>query len=134
MQVTGLYFLESDATSRAREVQPSDRGELEITTLLETYLHEGRLIVERMGRGFAWLDTGTHSSLLDASNFVRTLEIRQGMQSGSLEEAAYQQGWISAAELRTQAQRFVKTDYGRYLAALIDEKSKLHRCRDKPQI
>jgi len=118
--VTGLYFLDADAPRRAREVQPSDRGELEITTLLETYLHEGRLTVERMGRGFAWLDTGTHGSLLDAGNFVRTLEKRQGMQSGSPDEAAYQQGWITDVQLRTQAQRFGKTDYGRYLARLLD--------------
>lgn len=118
--VTGLYFLDADASRRAREVQPSDRGELEITTLLETYLHEGRLTVERMGRGFAWLDTGTHGSLLDAGNFVRTLERRQGMQSGSPDEAAYQQGWISDVQLRTQAQKFGKTDYGMYLARLLD--------------
>lgn len=123
--VTGLYFLDADAPRRAREVQASDRGELEITTLLETYLHEGRLTVERMGRGFAWLDTGTHGSLLDAGNFVRTLEKRQGMQSGSPDEAAYQRGWITAAELRTQAQRFGKTDYGRYLARVVEERSAL---------
>ncbi|MBB1498952.1 glucose-1-phosphate thymidylyltransferase RfbA [Paracoccus sp. MC1862] len=118
--VTGLYFLDGDAPRRAREVRPSDRGELEITTLLETYLQDGRLTVERMGRGFAWLDTGTHASLLDAGNFVRTLEKRQGMQSGSPDEAAYQQGWITDVQLRTQAQRFGKTDYGRYLARLLD--------------
>ena len=118
--VTGLYFLDADAPRRASEVPPSERGELEITTLLEAYLHEGRLTVERMGRGFAWLDTGTHGSLLDAGNFVRTLEKRQGMQSGSPDEAAYQQGWISDVQLRRQAQRFGKTDYGRYLARLVD--------------
>ncbi|MBB1491633.1 MULTISPECIES: glucose-1-phosphate thymidylyltransferase RfbA [unclassified Paracoccus (in: a-proteobacteria)] len=119
--VTGLYFLDADASRRARDVTPSERGELEIATLLETYLHEGRLTVERMGRGFAWLDTGTHSSLLDAGNFVRTLEERQGMQSGSPDEAAYQQGWISDVQLRTQAQKFGKTDYGMYLARLLDQ-------------
>ena len=118
--VTGLYFLDADAPRRAREVQPSDRGELEITTLLETYLHEGRLTVERMGRGYAWLDTGTHGSLLDAGNFVRTLEKRQGMQSGSPDEIAFQQGWIGATELRARAQMFGKNDYGRYLAGLLD--------------
>ena len=94
--VTGLYFLDADAPRRARAVAPSDRGELEITTLLETYLTEGRLTVERMGRGFAWLDTGTHESLLDAGNFVRTLEQRQGMQSGCPDEIAYDCGWIDA--------------------------------------
>ena len=118
--VTGLYFLDATAPERAKKVEPSARGELEITTLLETYLHEGRLNVERMGRGYAWLDTGTHASLLDAGNFVRTLEQRQGMQSGSPDEAAYQQGWITDVQLRRQAQKFGKTDYGRYLARLLD--------------
>ena len=118
--VTGLYFLDADAPRRARSVSPSPRGELEITTLLETYLHEGRLNVERMGRGYAWLDTGTHASLLDAGNFVRTLERRQGMQSGSPDEIAYDQGWIDAEALRAQARRFGKNDYGRYLGRLLD--------------
>ncbi|WP_347266284.1 glucose-1-phosphate thymidylyltransferase RfbA [Paracoccus sp. (in: a-proteobacteria)] len=117
--VTGLYFLDGTAPARAREVRPSARGELEITTLLETYLHEGSLTVERMGRGFAWLDTGTHASLLDAGNFVRTLEQRQGLQTGCPEEIAYDQGWISADELREQAARYAKNDYGRYLARLL---------------
>ena len=118
--VTGLYFLDADAPRRARAVQPSPRGELEITTLLETYLHEGRLDVERMGRGFAWLDTGTHASLLDAGNFVRTLEQRQGMQSGSPDEIAHANGWIDDAQLRARAAKFGKNDYGRYLAGLLD--------------
>ncbi|ARJ68850.1 glucose-1-phosphate thymidylyltransferase RfbA [Paracoccus contaminans] len=118
--VTGLYFLDADAPRRARTVAPSPRGELEITTLLETYLHEGRLNVERMGRGYAWLDTGTHASLLDAGNFVRTLERRQGMQSGSPDEIAYDQGWIDAEALRAQARKFGKNDYGRYLGRLLD--------------
>ncbi|NKX46599.1 glucose-1-phosphate thymidylyltransferase RfbA, partial [Roseicyclus persicicus] len=94
--VTGLYFLDASAPDRAADVQPSPRGELEITTLLESYLADGSLRVSRMGRGFAWLDTGTHASLLDAGNFVRTLEQRQGMQTGSPDEIAYAQGWISA--------------------------------------
>ncbi len=118
--VTGLYFLDADAPRRARQVQPSDRGELEITTLLETYLHEGRLNVEKMGRGYAWLDTGTHASLLDAGNFVRTLEQRQGMQSGCPDEIAHLQGWISDDDLRARARMFGKNDYGRYLAGLLD--------------
>ena len=118
--VTGLYFLDADAPRRARQVQPSARGELEITTLLETYLHEGRLNVEKMGRGYAWLDTGTHASLLDAGNFVRTLEQRQGMQSGCPDEIAHLQGWISADELRARARMFGQNDYGRYLAGLLD--------------
>jgi glucose-1-phosphate thymidylyltransferase len=118
--VTGLYFLDSSAPERARKVIPSPRGELEITSLLEMYLLEGTLSVERMGRGFAWLDTGTHGSLLDAGNFVRTLEKRQGQQAGCLEEIAYQQGWISASDLRARAEFFRKNDYGHYLSQLIE--------------
>ena len=117
--VTGLYFLDGTAPERARKVQPSARGELEITTLLETYLHDGELTVERMGRGFAWLDTGTHASLLDAGNFVRTLEQRQGLQTGCPDEIAYDQGWIDADALRERARKFAKNDYGRYLARLL---------------
>ena len=117
--VTGLYFLDGSAPERARRVEPSARGELEITTLLETYLHDGELTVERMGRGFAWLDTGTHASLLDAGNFVRTLEQRQGLQTGCPDEIAYNQGWIDADALRERAQKFAKNDYGRYLARLL---------------
>lgn len=117
--VTGLYFLDGTAPERAKQVKPSARGEIEITTLLETYLHEGNLTVERMGRGFAWLDTGTHASLLDAGNFVRTLEDRQGLQTGCPEEIAFDQGWIDEAGLRRQAERFAKNDYGRYLLRLL---------------
>jgi len=120
--VTGLYFLDGDAPARAAEVKPSARGELEITTLLEMYLHEGLLSVERMGRGYAWLDTGTHGSLLDAGNFVRTLERRQGLQTGSPDEIAYAQGWITDAQLHARAQRYAKNDYGKYLEGLIGEK------------
>ena len=118
--VTGLYFLDADAPARARSVKPSARGELEITTLLETYLHEGRLNVERMGRGYAWLDTGTHASLLDAGNFVRTLEQRQGMQSGSPDEIAHEHGWIGDDDLRARARLFGKNEYGGYLGRLLD--------------
>lgn len=117
--VTGLYFLDGDAPRRAREVQPSARGELEIVTLLESYLADGTLSVERMGRGYAWLDTGTHGSLMDAGNFVRTLSTRQGMQSGCPEEIAYQRGWIDDNKMREHAETFKKTDYGRYLANLL---------------
>ena len=117
--VTGLYFLPSDAPERARRVAPSARGELEITTLLEMYLGDGLLSVERMGRGFAWLDTGTHGSLLDAGNFVRTLEERQGMQTGSPDEIAFSNGWIDAGALEARAARFGKNDYGRYLKGLL---------------
>lgn len=117
--VTGLYFLDGDASRRAREVKPSARGELEIVTLLEMYLREGALNVERMGRGFAWLDTGTHQSLLDAGNFVRTLSVRQGMQSGCPEEIAFSNGWIDSEKLLEHAELFGKTDYGRYLVSLV---------------
>ena len=117
--VTGLYFLDNTASDRAAAVRPSDRGELEITTLLETYLHDGLLTVERMGRGYAWLDTGTHGSLLDAGNFVRTPERRQGLQTGCPDEIAFDQGWIDAEQLARRAQLFAKNDYGRYLAGLL---------------
>jgi glucose-1-phosphate thymidylyltransferase len=119
--VTGLYFLDGTASERARQVKPSDRGELEITTLLESYLHDGSLTIEKMGRGFAWLDTGTHGSLLDAGNFVRTLEKRQGLQTGCPEEIAYEAGWISEDTLREQAQRYSKNAYGRYLLGLLGD-------------
>lgn len=118
--VTGLYFLDGDAPRKAREITPSSRGELEITTLLELYLAEENLQVHKMGRGFAWLDTGTHASLLDASNFVRTLENRQGLQTGCLEEIAFENGWISPDQLRARAALFDKNAYGDYLHYLID--------------
>jgi glucose-1-phosphate thymidylyltransferase len=118
--VTGLYFLDGSAPQRARQVQPSARGELEITDLLQMYLNEGCLKVETMGRGYAWLDTGTHGSLLDAGNFVRTLQERQGLQTGSPEEIAYEQGWIDAARLKAQAAKFAKNAYGAYLEGLPD--------------
>jgi glucose-1-phosphate thymidylyltransferase len=118
--VTGLYFLDSEAPGRARSIKPSPRGELEITSLLETYLNEGTLMVERMGRGYAWLDTGTHHSLLDAGNFVRTLEQRQGLNIGSPDEIAFQQGWIELDELKTRAELFGKSGYGNRLHALVE--------------
>ncbi|SFJ43809.1 glucose-1-phosphate thymidylyltransferase RfbA [Jannaschia pohangensis] len=118
--VTGLYFLDGDAPARARQVQPSARGELEITSLLQMYLDDGTLSVERMGRGYAWLDTGTHESLLDAGNFVRTLERRQGLQTGCLEEIAYHAGWIGRDDLIAQAERYSKNRYGRYLLGLLN--------------
>ena len=118
--VTGLYFLDGSAPERARTVQPSARGELEITSLLEMYLADGALSVQQMGRGYAWLDTGTHASLLDAGNFVRTLSERQGQQVGSPEEIAFQQGWIDQAQLLERAEIFRKTGYGAYLRALVD--------------
>ena len=117
--VTGLYFLDSSAPKRAKQVKSSPRGELEITNLLQMYLDEGILQVETLGRGFAWLDTGTHTSLLDAGNFVRTLEERQGLQTGCLEEIAYQAGWISREQVAERAKLFRKNRYGRYLEQLL---------------
>lgn len=119
--VTGLYFLDGTASERARQVVPSARGELEITDLLESYLRENSLSVKRMGRGYAWLDTGTHGSLLDAGNFVRTLEKRQGVQSGSPDEVAFNNGWIDAEHLAARAERFSKNGYGKYLRDLLTQ-------------
>lgn len=119
--VTGLYFLDETAPARAKQVQKSARGELEITSLLEMYLADGQLNVQQMGRGFAWLDTGTHASLLDAGNFVRTLEERQGLQTGSPDEIAYDSGWISRAQLAKRAGLFAKNAYGLYLQRLAKE-------------
>ena len=113
--VTGLYFVDGSAPERAKQVTPSARGELEITSLLESYLNDGTLRVEKMGRGYAWLDTGTHASLLDASNFVRTLTERQGLQVGSPDEVAYNLKWISRDQLRERSELFGKNKYGKYL-------------------
>lgn len=113
--VTGLYFVDGSAPERAKQIKPSERGELEITSLLETYLSDGTLRVEKMGRGYAWLDTGTHASLLDASNFVRTLTERQGLQVGSPDEVAYQLKWITQDQLDKRAIMFGKNHYGQYL-------------------
>ncbi len=117
--VTGLYFLDGKATERAHRVEPSERGEVEITSLLEMYLEEGSLEVKTMGRGYAWLDTGTHSSLLDAGNFVRTLQSRQGLQAGCPEEIAFNNGWISIDELREIAETLAKNEYGKHLQRLL---------------
>ena len=117
--VTGLYFLDGTAPERARSITPSERGELEITSLLQSYLDDGALTVQQMGRDYAWLDTGTHASLLDAGNFVRTLQSRQGLQAGCPEEIAFEQEWISAAELGALADKYAKTDYGTYLKGLL---------------
>lgn len=117
--VTGLYFLDGSAPARAARLEPSARGELEITSLLQMYLDAGELGVQQMGRGFAWLDTGTHGSLLDAGNFVRTLEQRQGLQMGSPDEIAFAKGWISRESLQKRAEKFSKNDYGDYLKSLL---------------
>ena len=119
--VTGLYFLDGSAPEKARQVRPSARGELEIVSVLELYREEGTLSVEKIGRGYAWLDTGTHASLLDAGNFVRTLQDRQGLQVASPDEIAFAQGWIGPAALAERGRMFGKTEYGRYLARLASE-------------
>ena len=119
--VTGLYFLDGRAPELAARVKPSPRGELEIADLLEIYRAEGTLRVETMGRGYAWLDTGTQASLLDAGNFVRTLEERQGLQVGSPDEIAYRNGWLDRAGLAERARIFAKSAYGRYLAGILKE-------------
>jgi len=116
--VTGLYFVDESAPERAKQVKPSPRGELEITSLLESYLDDGSLTMNKMGRGYAWLDTGTHGSLLDAGNFVRTLEKRQGMQMGCPEEIAYENKWISLSDVKELAKKFSKNAYGAYLNTL----------------
>ena len=116
--VTGLYFVDGTAPERAKAVRPSARGELEITSLLESYLQDGGLNVQKMGRGFAWLDTGTHASLLDAGNFVRTLTEPQGQQVGSPDEVAFEMGWIDQDQLKARAEQFGKNGYGKYLSGL----------------
>ncbi|MDA8742097.1 glucose-1-phosphate thymidylyltransferase RfbA [bacterium] len=118
--VTGLYFVDGTAPERAKKVQPSARGELEITLLLESYLKEDNLTVEKMGRGFAWLDTGTHGSLLDAGNFVRTITERQGLQVGSPDEVAFRLGWINRDQLLNTAEKFGKNRYGEYLTSILN--------------
>jgi glucose-1-phosphate thymidylyltransferase len=119
--VTGIYFLDGEAPRRARAIRPSARNELEITDLLNGYHAEGLLSVERLGRGFAWLDTGTHESLLEAAEFIRTIEERQNLKVGCPEEIAFLNGWIGAEALRALARPYLKTQYGRYLARVADE-------------
>lgn len=119
--VTGLYFYDNRVVEIAKSIKPSARGELEITDINRAYLQEQSLSVEMLGRGFAWLDTGTHESLLEASHFVHTIEKRQGFKVACLEEIAYHNDWLSAAEVTEQAQRLKKTGYGQYLQALLEE-------------
>ncbi|MGB6824493.1 glucose-1-phosphate thymidylyltransferase RfbA [Psychrobacter sp.] len=118
--VTGLYFYDNDVISIAKSVKPSDRGELEITSVNNAYLERGDLHVEKLGRGFAWLDTGTHDSLLEASSYVQTVEHRQGLKVASLEEIAWRNGWISDEQLMLEGNRFKKTQYGQYLLRLLN--------------
>ena len=118
--ITGLYFVDQTAPQRAKRLKKSKRDEFEITSLLQSYLQESALNVELLGRGFAWLDTGTHASLLDAGNFVRTITERQGLQVGSPDEIAYQMSWINKQRLLQTAERFKNTAYGKYLEDLIE--------------
>lgn len=119
--VTGLYFYDNRVIEFAKQVKPSARGELEITDINNAYLKDGSLNVELLGRGFAWLDTGTHESLLEAGQFVYTIEKRQSLKVACLEEISFQQGWISKEKLKESAEALRKTDYGQYLLKLLDE-------------
>ena len=116
--VVGLYFLDETAPDRAKNIKLSDRGELEITSLLNTYLEDKSLLMHQMSRGYAWLDTGTHASLLDAGNFVRTLQKRQGLQIGSPDIVAFENGWVSRSELELRSEKFSKNAYGDYLKSI----------------
>ncbi|WP_440864622.1 glucose-1-phosphate thymidylyltransferase RfbA [Symbiopectobacterium purcellii] len=119
--VTGLYFYDNNVVEMAKQVKPSARDELEITTLNQMYLEQGTLNVELLGRGFAWLDTGTHDSLIEASQFIHTIEKRQGMKVACLEEIAFRKSWISREQVAKEAQLLSKTQYGQYLARLVEE-------------
>ncbi|MEQ9969520.1 glucose-1-phosphate thymidylyltransferase RfbA [Pectobacterium carotovorum] len=120
--VTGLYFYDKNIVEMAKQVKPSHRGELEITTLNQMYLEQGNLDVELLGRGFAWLDTGTHDSLIEASQFIHTIEKRQGFKVACLEEIAFRKGWLSKQQVADEAKIMSKTSYGQYLTQLIAEK------------
>lgn len=117
--VTGLYFYDNDVVEIAKNVEPSERGELEITSVNNAYLERGDLSVMQLGRGFAWLDTGTHDSLLEAAHFVQTIEARQGLKVACLEEIGYRNGWLSKDQLQVQAESLSKTGYGQYLLRVV---------------
>ena len=119
--VTGLYFYDNDVVEIAKNIKPSARGELEITSVNNEYLRRGELHVEKLKRGYAWLDTGTHESLLDAANFIRTIETRQGLQVACLQEIAYTNGWMTGEEVKESIKDMMKTEYGAYMARLIRE-------------
>lgn len=119
--VTGLYFYDNEVVRIAEKIRPSARGELEITSVNNAYLQAGKLHVELFKRGYAWLDTGTHDSMLDAANFIRTVETRQGLQIACLQEIAYENGWMTAQEVLDSAQDMMKTEYGQYLKHLVEK-------------
>ena len=120
--VTGLYFYDNNVVKIAENIKPSARGELEITAVNNAYLEQGKLHVETLGRGYAWLDTGTHQSMLEAANFIHTIETRQGLQVACLEEIAFENKWLTADELRSSIKDMLKTDYGKYLMRLAESK------------
>ena len=120
--VTGLYFYDNNVVKIAENIKPSARGELEITAVNNAYLEQGKLHVETLGRGYAWLDTGTHQSMLEAANFIHTIETRQGLQVACLEEIAFENKWLTADELRNNIKDMLKTDYGKYLLRIIESK------------
>ncbi len=120
--ITGLYFYDEQVVELSRQVKPSARGELEITSLNQLYLEQGKLNVELLGRGFAWLDTGTHESLIDASLYIHTIEKRQGLKIACLEEIAFRKGWLNKEQVLLQAKRLEKNSYGQYLMQLLEER------------
>ena len=119
--VTGLYFYDNEVVSIAKSIKPSKRGELEITSVNNAYLERKQLRVEKLGRGYAWLDTGTHNSMMDAANFIRAIQSRQGLQVACLQEIAYANGWMTAVQVRESVKDMLKTDYGQYVLRMLGD-------------
>ncbi|MCD8266176.1 MAG: glucose-1-phosphate thymidylyltransferase RfbA [Prevotellaceae bacterium] len=131
--VTGLYFYPNSVVSVAKHIRPSARGELEITAVNQRFLEEGRLKVQRLGRGFAWLDTGTHDSLSEASTYVEVIEKRQGLKIGCLEDIAFRKGWITAAQMERLAQPMLQSPYGQYLLKVVQDARRFSKEADSPK-